>query len=280
MTAYEYLNALREALEVLPDDERMNAIRYYEEYFLDAGPENESKVIEELGTPGQVAQNILNEYTDIVRATPRQEPEQPPPEDAPSQGEPMRAEPLGEDEQPPRSFQDGGFTPPRRSALTTLLAICGAVLLALIGIPILGGLAAAAGGLLLGAVAMVAGLAVSALVLLLGAALVLVILLVLLPVCLIVSGVVICGCSLFLWGMPASALLTLGFGLCLLALGLLLAVGCLKLGAVSFHPLMSAAGWCIDRLGQACRWCVAQCRRLLHWCGDLLRRMMDRLRGV
>lgn len=278
MTAYEYLNALREALEVLPDDERMNAIRYYEEYFLDAGPENEAKVIEELGTPGQVAQNILNEYTDIVRAAPRQE--QAPPEGAPSREEPMQAEPLGENEEPPRSFQDGGFTPPRRSALEALLTICGAVLLALIGIPILGGLAAAAGGLLLGAVATVAGLAAGALVLLLAAALVLVLLLVLLPVCLIVAGATICGFSLFLWTMPASALLTLGVGLCLLALGLLLAVGCLKLGAVSFHPLMSAAGWCIDHFGQACRWCVGQCRRLLHWCGDLLRRMMDRLKGV
>ena len=51
MTAYEYLNALREALGVLPDEERANAIRYYEEYFLDAGPENEGRVIQELGAP-------------------------------------------------------------------------------------------------------------------------------------------------------------------------------------------------------------------------------------
>ena len=73
MNAYEYLNALRKALDVLPDDERANAIRYYEEYFLDAGPENEQTVIAELGTPEQVAQNILNEYTEIARTAPRQQ---------------------------------------------------------------------------------------------------------------------------------------------------------------------------------------------------------------
>jgi len=62
MNAYEYLNALRKALDVLPDDERANAIRYYEEYFLDAGPENEQEVIEELGSPSEVAGKIIREF--------------------------------------------------------------------------------------------------------------------------------------------------------------------------------------------------------------------------
>lgn len=73
MTAYEYLNALRQALEVLPDEERANAIRYYEEYFLDAGAENEARVIEELGAPELVAQQILNDYKELVRSAPRAE---------------------------------------------------------------------------------------------------------------------------------------------------------------------------------------------------------------
>lgn len=66
MNAYEYLNALRAALSALPDEERDNAMRYYEDYFLDAGPENEARVIEELGAPEAVAAAILNDYREVV----------------------------------------------------------------------------------------------------------------------------------------------------------------------------------------------------------------------
>ena len=49
MNAYEYLQALRAALSALPDDEIDSAMRYYEDYFLDAGDENAAQVIEQLG---------------------------------------------------------------------------------------------------------------------------------------------------------------------------------------------------------------------------------------
>ena len=62
MTAKEYLTALRKALSVLPEDERENAMRYYQDYFLDAGAENEQKVIEELGDPNLLAAAILRDY--------------------------------------------------------------------------------------------------------------------------------------------------------------------------------------------------------------------------
>ena len=70
MNAYEYLQALRAALSALPDDEIDSAMRYYEDYFLDAGDENAAQVIEELGPPEQVAQAILNEYTGVARRRP------------------------------------------------------------------------------------------------------------------------------------------------------------------------------------------------------------------
>ena len=50
MNRAEYLAALRRALSVLPEEERASALSYYEEYFDDAGPENEAKAIEELRT--------------------------------------------------------------------------------------------------------------------------------------------------------------------------------------------------------------------------------------
>ena len=37
MNRADYMAALRRALSVLPEEERANALRYYEEYFDDAG---------------------------------------------------------------------------------------------------------------------------------------------------------------------------------------------------------------------------------------------------
>ncbi len=253
MTAYEYLNALRQALEVLPDDERVNAIRYYEEYFLDAGPENEVRVISELGSPEQVAQNILNEYTDLARIAPRPGPGG----EGAEEGAPQAGQADGGASA--RGFRTGAFVPPRRSPAISFLAVCGAIFLAVVfGLP-----------LLAAAVATIVCLAASALVVLVGLAAVLAALLVLLPLTLIASGGVLCVISLFLWGVPASAVLTLGAGLCLLALGGLLAVGCIQLCAVSFRPLLRAAGWCVD-----------QCGRFFRWCIDVVGRFLERLKGV
>ena len=70
MNAYEYLQALRAALAVLPDDEIDSAMRYYEDYFLDAGDENAAQVIEQLGPPEQVAEAILRDYTGVARRRP------------------------------------------------------------------------------------------------------------------------------------------------------------------------------------------------------------------
>ena len=62
MTAKEYLRALEKALSILPAEERENAMRYYQDYFLDAGAENEQKVIAELGDPNVLAAEILRDY--------------------------------------------------------------------------------------------------------------------------------------------------------------------------------------------------------------------------
>ena len=62
MNRNEYMAALRRALSVLPEEERANALRYYEEYFDDAGPENEQQVISDLGAPEKVAEQILADY--------------------------------------------------------------------------------------------------------------------------------------------------------------------------------------------------------------------------
>ena len=73
MNRADYMAALRRALSVLPEEERANALRYYEEYFDDAGPENETKAIEELGEPAKVAAQILADYRELT-AVPHAQP--------------------------------------------------------------------------------------------------------------------------------------------------------------------------------------------------------------
>jgi len=53
-----FMRDLARFLSDLPAEEREQALNYYEDYFEDAGPENEQKVIEELGSPVDVAKQI------------------------------------------------------------------------------------------------------------------------------------------------------------------------------------------------------------------------------
>ncbi|MCL1791199.1 MAG: DUF1700 domain-containing protein [Peptococcaceae bacterium] len=62
MNRNEFVMELRKALRRLPPSEVESALRYYEEYFDEAGPENEAKVLAELGSPGAVAAVIIGEY--------------------------------------------------------------------------------------------------------------------------------------------------------------------------------------------------------------------------
>lgn len=63
MNKYEFLSQLRNALSSLPKEEREAAMSYYEEFFSDAGEENEQAVIASLGTPEELARSIITENT-------------------------------------------------------------------------------------------------------------------------------------------------------------------------------------------------------------------------
>lgn len=59
MSREEYLRALSRELRRLPKDEYEKAMDYYVEYFEDAGPEKEQEIIKDLGTPKDVAAQII-----------------------------------------------------------------------------------------------------------------------------------------------------------------------------------------------------------------------------
>lgn len=59
-----YLAQLKQLLGELPATERDEALEYYENYFADAGEENEQAVINELGSPENLAFSIKAGYAD------------------------------------------------------------------------------------------------------------------------------------------------------------------------------------------------------------------------
>ena len=201
MNAYEYLQALRAALAVLPDDEIDSAMRYYEDYFLDAGDENAEKVIEQLGPPEQVAEAILRDYTGVARRRPERFEEE--------KAQTVDGVPLGQDGKP--LTRKKGINPWMLACIVLLALIFGPVAVAVIGAIIV-----AVVGLVIGIAACV--VAVPAATLIGGGALVLF--------------------SFLLWATPASALATLGAGLVVGAVGLLLVLLVIKLCILFVPPII------------------------------------------
>lgn len=201
MNAYEYLQALRAALAVLPDDEIDSAMRYYEDYFLDAGDENAAQVIEQLGPPEQVAEAILRDYTGVARRRPERFEKE--------KAQTVDGVPLGRDGKP--LTRKKGINPWMLACIVLLALIFGPVAVAVIGAIIV-----AVVGLVIGIAACV--VAVPAATLIGGGALVLF--------------------SFLLWATPASALATLGAGLVVGAVGLLLVLLVIKLCILFVPPII------------------------------------------
>lgn len=58
MNKIEFMRQLESLLQNISEQERQEALHYYADYFDDAGPENEQAVLEALGNPARVAENI------------------------------------------------------------------------------------------------------------------------------------------------------------------------------------------------------------------------------
>ena len=220
MNAYEYLQALRAALSALPDDEIDSAMRYYEDYFLDAGDENAAQVIEQLGPPEQVAEAILRDYTGVARRRPERFEEE--------KAQTVDGVPLGRDGKP--LTRKKGINPWMLACIVLLALIFGPVAVAVIGAIIV-----AVVGLVIGIAACV--VAVPAATLIGGGALVLF--------------------SFLLWATPASALATLGAGLVVGAIGLLLVLLVIKLCILFVPPiirgLVALIRWPIEKIRDCLR---------------------------
>ncbi|WP_461813126.1 DUF1700 domain-containing protein [Faecalimonas sp.] len=58
MNRIEFMTELEKLLREISQEERREALQYYEDYFADAGIENEQHIIDELESPKKVAQTI------------------------------------------------------------------------------------------------------------------------------------------------------------------------------------------------------------------------------
>ena len=72
MKREEYLQQLQTYLKKLPEEDYIDAIEYFTEYFDDAGVEHEQAVIAELGTPKQAASELLNQLLEKEQQRPLQ----------------------------------------------------------------------------------------------------------------------------------------------------------------------------------------------------------------
>lgn len=207
MNRTEYMAALRRALSALPEEERANALRYYEEYFDDAGPENEQKVIADLGSPEKVAGQILADYRELTAV--------------PHSSEGTAPQPKK------RRWRD--INPWKLAVLV--------VLILMFGIPL--------AAVLIGVIASIFGV-------LLAIVLTVLVFMVIVPLCLLAAGIILCGFSFTLWSIPASAVMTLGCGLALFALGILASLLMIKLCILFVPPLfrllVAILRWPIDKL--------------------------------
>lgn len=62
MTRQEYMHRLALALADVPQSEKDEALQYYNDYFDDAGAENEQEVMRSLGAPEKLAESIRAEF--------------------------------------------------------------------------------------------------------------------------------------------------------------------------------------------------------------------------
>ncbi|MDE6939061.1 MAG: DUF1700 domain-containing protein, partial [Lachnospiraceae bacterium] len=67
MNRIEFMTELAALLQDVPEEERRDAMKFYNDYFDDAGEENEQQVIAELENPAKVAATIKEDLGSASR---------------------------------------------------------------------------------------------------------------------------------------------------------------------------------------------------------------------
>ncbi len=238
MSRTEFMKQLERLLSDISESERLEAIDYYNSYFDDAGPENESKVIQELGSPGKVAAIIkadlaggtedYGEYTERGFEDTRMREEKMP--------QVYDAQP-DEEQQSRRRTRRGYQAPARTGNGKKILLVLGVLFLAVvIGIPILSGIASVLLGILISILAVVLCMGIGSIAVLVSS------------VVFVVVGVATC------FSQPGLGLLEMAVGMLCFAIGILMLLAFIWVAA-KFFP------WFIKKIVEICRKIISKGRR-------------------
>lgn len=231
-----FLEGLARLLADIPENERQEALEFYNNYFDDAGPENEARVIEELGgTPERAAASIRAEFQSDR------------PQRQPNYGEyterGYRDTRIPHTDQMPRPV----FTQKKKEKDSTNNKIIKIILIALILIVtsglwsgLLGGVISLVFGLLGGILSLLLGIVAGVFALLVSG------------VALTVAGIAKCMIS------PALGLLMSGLGMMLLSVGIILLILAIWMGS---KLLPWAMQWSYDILRRFCDWCKSKWKK-------------------
>lgn len=220
MNKDSFISRLDELLKDLPDTERIEALEYYQEYFDDAGVENEASVLQELGSPEEVAHNIRGELAEKELVLKNQQQEK-------------QHENTDQTESRQQATEPKKKNPVVVGILVALLCIFAIP----VGIPMVTG----AFGIVVGILATLAGIVIALYV---GA------------FALLFSGIVLVGVAIVNCIVaPLVAALLLGVGLLLFGLGLLFLLGGIKVCTTVIPGLIRGITSLLSRLfhrGEAC----------------------------
>lgn len=231
-----FLEGLARLLADIPENERQEALEFYNNYFDDAGPENEARVIEELGgTPERAAASIRAEFQSDR------------PQRQPNYGEyterGYRDTRIPHTDQMPRPV----FTQKKKEKDTNNNKTVKIILIALILIVtsglwsgLLGGVISLVFGLLGGILSLLLGIVAGVFALLVSG------------IALTVAGIAKCMIS------PALGLLMSGLGMMLLSVGIILLIFAIWMGS---KLLPWAMQWSYDILRRFCDWCKSKWKK-------------------
>ena len=221
MNRKEFMKELSFLLQDLNDEDREEALAYYEDYFDEAGKENEASLIKEFGDPSRIAAMIkdgingqFDEHIDIGNDGVSHDAYQ-------KNYEVIDVEPVKETSKVKEKWQKMNS---RDRFLLIVLLIIAIVPTSLPFLGILGGIYGVVFGIIFGIAGVFFGFCISGLVLSI------------VSIALIVKGVL----SLFIF--PGAGLIYMGLGLCLLPIGLFLmkiGINIVRVGIPSFIRMIS-----------------------------------------
>ena len=214
MNRIEYMTKLASLLQDIPEVERRDAMKYYNDYFDEAGEENEEQVIREFGAPEEVAENIKADLKGKTENTTHGQQEE-------YQSAGQQYQMNHQENKQSSEYQYGTSDDQKRKCpyWKNCLIVALAIIIGPVLIPIIGGILAAGLAMVLTIIVGVFALVIA------GAAIAIV------GISLVISG------SVILLPQTAAGLALIGSGLIIMVLGVVATVGFGKLCEVVLRGL-------------------------------------------